>query len=189
MNKKNNKQFRSSDIRMKQAMLELMNTTPFDKITVRLVCERAAVNRSTFYAHYTDICDMIKQMETNLHKDLMNGYPVPGDVTPFSLESFIPFLEFIRKHMDFYRVALKARHEFPIKKGYKTLWEQIIKPLCSKAGITSESEMMFYFIGFQASFTMILKYWVEQGCTEDERMVAQIIVNTMPTVFKNGYGT
>ncbi len=185
MNKKNNKQFRDSDVRMKQAMLELMNTIPFDKITVRLICERAGVNRSTFYAHYTDIYDMIRQMESNLQKDLMNSYPVPGNVTPLSLESFLPFLRFIHKHMDFYRVALKARHEFPLEQGYTPLWEQVIKPLCSQAGITSESEMMFYFIGFQASFTMILKYWVDRGCTEDEKVVAQIIRNIVPTVLKS----
>ena len=59
MNRKNNKQFKSSDMRMKGAMLELMNTTPFEKITVRLICEKAKVNRSTFYAHYMDIYDMI----------------------------------------------------------------------------------------------------------------------------------
>lgn len=185
MNKKNNRQFRDSDIRMKQAMLELMNAMPFDKITVRLICERAGVNRSTFYAHYTDIYDMIGQMESNLQKDLMNSYPVSIDVTPFSLESFIPFLEFIHRHMDFYRIALRTRHEFPLKQGYTPLWEQVIKPLCSQAGITSESEMMFYFIGFQASFTMILKYWVDRGCTEDAKTIAQIMENIIPAVLKN----
>lgn len=55
MNRKNNRQYKGSDVRMKQAMLELMNLLPFDKITVRLICEKAEVNRSTFYAHYSDI--------------------------------------------------------------------------------------------------------------------------------------
>lgn len=185
MNKKNNKQFRNSDVRMKQAMLEVMNTMPFEKITVRLICERAGVNRSTFYAHYTDIYDMIEQMESNLQKDLMNRYPVPGNVSPLTFASFIPFLEFIRKHKDFYRVALKTRDEFPLKQGYTPLWEQVFKPLCTQAGISSESEMLFYFIGFQAGFTMILKHWVEHGCVEDEEKVAQIIRNIIPSVLKN----
>lgn len=59
MNRKNNKQYQDSAARMERAVLELMNQTPFEKITVRLICESAGVNRSTFYAHYTDICDMI----------------------------------------------------------------------------------------------------------------------------------
>lgn len=185
MNKKNNKQFQGSAARMEQAMLELMNTTPFEKITVRLICDRAEVNRSTFYAHYTDIYNMVEQMETNLQKELMNDYPVPGSVTPLSLESFIPFLEFIRKHKDFYRIALKTRREFPLKQGFEPLWNQIIRPLCLKAGITSENEMMFYFVGFQAGFTMILKYWVEHGCAESTEAIAQIIQNTLPSVWKS----
>lgn len=185
MNRKNNRQFRDSDVRMKRAMLETMNTTPFDKITVRLICEKAGVNRSTFYAHYADIYDMIGQMETNLQKKLMESYPFPGEVVPFSQESFIIFLKFIREHRDFYQVALKARRDFPLRQGFDPLWEQIIKPLCIKAGIASESEMMFYFVGFQAGFTMILKRWVEQGCVETEEKIAQIIEAIIPSVWKN----
>lgn len=184
MNKKNNRQFQNSDIRMKQAMLELMNTTSFDKITVRLICQKADVNRSTFYAHYKDIYDMIRQMETNLQKQLMESYAISGKVTPFSLESLIPFLEFIRKHKYFYRIALKARWAFPIREGFDPLWEQIIRPLCQKAGITSEEEMMFYFVGFQAGFTMILKRWLEQDCVENKEKIAQIIRNIIPPIWK-----
>lgn len=185
MNTKNNKQFQNSDVRMKCAMLELMNTTPFDKITVRLICERAKVNRSTFYAHYADIYDMIEQMETNLQKKLMDEYLASEKVIPLSRESFITFLEFIKKHRDFYRVALKARREFPIKQGYVPLWDQIIRPLCLEAGIASEDEMMFYFVGFQAGFTMILKRWVEQDCVQSEEKMAEIIRNIIPSVWKS----
>lgn len=185
MNKKNNRQFQNSDVRMKQAMLELMNTVPFEKITVRLICSRAGVNRSTFYAHYADIYDMIKQMETNLQKELIDNYPVSEKVIPFSPESFITFLKFIRKHRDFYRIALKTRREFPLKQGFEPLWEQIIRPLCLKAGISSENEMIFYFVGFQAGFTMILKRWVEQGCVESEEKIAQIIQNIIPSVLRS----
>lgn len=185
MNKKNNKQFQSSDVRMKQAMLELMNTTAFDKITVRLICAKAGVNRSTFYAHYSDIYDMIKQMETNLQKKLLDSYRASEKVIPLSPESFLLFLRFIREHRDFYRIALKARQEFPLKQGFEPLWEQIVKPLCLRAGIRSESEMMFYFVGFQAAFTMILKRWVELGCEEGEEKIAQIIQNILPSIWKN----
>lgn len=185
MNKKNNKQFQSSDIRMKQAMLELMNTTPFDKITVRLICAKAEVNRSTFYAHYIDIYDMIEQMETNLKKKLLDNYSVSETVIPLSLESFITFLGFIREHKDFYRIALKARREFPLKQGLEPLWEQIIRPRCFEAGITSENEMMYYFVGFQAGLTMILKRWVEQDCIENEEKIAQILRNIVPSIWKS----
>lgn len=167
---------------MERAMLEAMNRMPFEKITVRLLCEKAGVNRSTFYAHYSDIYDMIRQMESNLQKELIDSYPAPGHVTPLSFSSFIPFLKFIRKHRDFYRIALKARNDFPLEQGYLPLWEQVITPLCIRAGISCENEMYYYFAGFQASFTTILKHWLERGCKEDEEKIAQIIQNIIPEI-------
>ena len=78
-------------------------------------------------------------MENNLQKELMKDYPVPGKVTLLSTESFIPFLEFIKRHRDFYRIALKTRHEFPLKQGFEPLWDQVIRTLCLKSGIIKNS--------------------------------------------------
>lgn len=184
MNTKNNRQFRLSEQLMEAAMTELMNSMEFEKITVKKICEKAGVNRSTFYAHYTDIFDMIEKMKTNLQKELLESYPVPGAVAVLSLESLLPFLRHIHSHMDFYRVALQTRREFPIRQGYQQMWKQVVIPLCQKADITSESEMMLYFIGFQAGLTMILKQWVDTGCQESEEKIAQIIRNCIPLIWQ-----
>ena len=75
----------------------------------------------------------------NVMLELMKDYPVPGKVTLLSTESFIPFLEFIKKHRVFYRIALKTRHEFPLKQGFEPLWDQVIRTLCLKSGIIKNS--------------------------------------------------
>lgn len=71
MNTKNNQRYRETEIRMDAAMLELMKHTEFEKITVKKICETAGVNRSTFYAHFTDIYDMLDRMEDFLHQELL----------------------------------------------------------------------------------------------------------------------
>lgn len=71
MNTKNNKRFHDTEIRMEAAMLEIMKNTEFEKITVKKICEKAEVNRSTFYAHFIDIYDMIDKMEKELSKEKM----------------------------------------------------------------------------------------------------------------------
>lgn len=184
MNRKNNRQFQSSAARMEGAILELIHSMPLEKITVRLLCEKAGVNRSTFYAHYMDLYDMLEQMESRMRKDLMKDYPVPGNTTPLSRESFLPFLRFIRGHRKFYQAVLKTRRDFPLKQGFAPLWNQVIRPLCLDAGITNENEMLLYFIGFQAGFTMILRQWVDQGCTESEEKIAEILQNIVPAVWQ-----
>lgn len=84
MNKKNNHRFRETEIRMQTAMLEIMKNTEFKKITVKKICEKAGVNRSTFYAHFIDIYDMLDKMQIELRKELLESYKDAGKYTIFS---------------------------------------------------------------------------------------------------------
>lgn len=45
-----------------QALADLLQEKPLDKITVTDVVRRAEINRGTFYAHYTDIPDVINHL-------------------------------------------------------------------------------------------------------------------------------
>ena len=47
---------------IKTALADLLQEKPLDKITVTDVVNRAQINRGTFYAHYSDIPDVIHQM-------------------------------------------------------------------------------------------------------------------------------
>lgn len=184
MNTKNNQRFRETEVRMESAMLELMKQTKFEEITVKKICEKAQVNRSTFYAHFMDIYDMLDKMETFLSCELLERYQsMPlGKDPAFSEKSFIPFLQHIKKHKYFYKINFQTRKTFPIQQGYEPLWNKIIKPRCQKAGITSEEDMLYYFISFQAGLTVILKRWVDTDCKKEEAAVAKIITNSIPSV-------
>ncbi|MCI8402032.1 MAG: TetR/AcrR family transcriptional regulator [Lachnospiraceae bacterium] len=179
MNVKNNQRYHDTEIRMEAAMLKLMKHTEPEKITVRKICEQAQVNRSTFYAHFIDIFDMLDKMEAELGKELMERY-TPGNQA-FSEESFLPFLLHIRKHCYFYKVALNNRRSFPIQNGYEKLLS-VIRPFCHRAGITDEEEIICCLTGFQAGFTMILKRWVDNDCLMDENRLAAILLQSLPSV-------
>ena len=140
---KNNQRFRDIEIRMEAAMLDIMKHTKFEKITVKKICEKAQgnssagwtvtaqVNRSTFYAHFMDIYDMVDKIEDLLNTELLEIY------------------------------AAGPREEHLI---------------------FSEESMMYYFISFQARFTMILKHRVNTGWRKPEADVAAIIRNCIPAV-------
>ena len=184
MNTKNNKRFHDTEIRMEAAMLEIMKNTEFEKITVKKICEKAEINRSTFYAHFIDIYDMIDKMEKELSKELLNQYSAYSELQVFSEESFIPFLRHIKKHKYFYKINLQTRKDFPLKQGFERLWE-VIKNICIQNGITSDEEIMYYLIYFQAGFTMTLKHWVDTDCKEDEAKLAKIIRKCIPSTLSS----
>lgn len=52
------------------AFLELMEEVGFSKINVRMIIERADINRSTFYLHYLDKYDLLDQVEEDILSEL-----------------------------------------------------------------------------------------------------------------------
>ena len=60
MNKSESKYFNTA-ARMDEAFLELLSRKSFAYISVKEICEKAGVNRSTFYLHYETIGDLLNE--------------------------------------------------------------------------------------------------------------------------------
>ena len=48
-----------------QALVQLVQERPVSKISVKELCERADVNRSTFYAHFRNPHDLLQSIEND----------------------------------------------------------------------------------------------------------------------------
>lgn len=67
MNTKNNQRTGLSKLLFKNALMDLLKEKgSVAKISVRELCERAELNRSTFYAHYDEPNDLLMEIETEL---------------------------------------------------------------------------------------------------------------------------
>jgi len=59
---------------IKQAFLSLRNQYTPEKIKVKDICERAMINKTTFYKHYVDSLDLANEIEENCIDKLMNAF-------------------------------------------------------------------------------------------------------------------
>ena len=60
MNKAESKYFNTA-VKFNKALLSLLEKKPFEYITISEICEKAEVNRSTFYLHYENTGDLLKE--------------------------------------------------------------------------------------------------------------------------------
>ena len=60
MNKSESKYFNTA-LRMDEALIALLEKKDLEYITVKEICEKAGVNRSTFYLHYESIADLVNE--------------------------------------------------------------------------------------------------------------------------------
>ena len=59
------------------AFLELRSRKAIEKITVKELCEKAEINKSTFYTHFKDIYDLSEQLEIQTANEIISGLRHP----------------------------------------------------------------------------------------------------------------
>ena len=57
--------------------LPICSKKPLEKITIKELCEKAQINKSTFYSHYKDIYDLSDQLETDVVASVIEAIPNP----------------------------------------------------------------------------------------------------------------
>ena len=70
MPEKTDRRIRYTKMVLKQSLLNLMRDQPIEKISVKDICEKADINRGTFYTHYADPYDLLAQIENELFDEI-----------------------------------------------------------------------------------------------------------------------
>lgn len=124
---------------LEEAFLQLLAEMPYESITVSEVTRKAGLNRGTFYAHFTDIDDLMftvmRELSAHLDKILAtvlncqfiaNPEPVLRKVGSFvntnhallerllSTRTLDPFYQGLREHLR-QQVTVRLTHDFPHK--------------------------------------------------------------------------
>lgn len=55
---------------LRDSLIELLREKPISRLTITKLCAKADINRATFYSHYTDQFDLLKQIETAFITDI-----------------------------------------------------------------------------------------------------------------------
>ncbi|MCR5144950.1 MAG: TetR family transcriptional regulator C-terminal domain-containing protein [Lachnospiraceae bacterium] len=70
MEKRENRRVKMTKRLLTESILSFLEEKPLHKITVKEICEKADVNRSTYYAYYADPYDQINKMEDEIMMDM-----------------------------------------------------------------------------------------------------------------------
>lgn len=95
---------------LKESLLELMKEKSFSSISIRDVTDRADMNRTTFYLHYTDTAQLLQSVVEDLLEDAqelidthIQETVTDGTVRPV----FEPILDFVVEHQTVCTILLE----------------------------------------------------------------------------------
>lgn len=109
MNTKDNQRARLTRMLLKQAYMRLMNEKQTAKISVKDICEKAEVNRSTFYLHYSEPNAILMELEDEtiaLVKDALFSIGAMESESPDAPDRLLSFLHYVQRNDELFRTFL-----------------------------------------------------------------------------------
>ncbi len=185
MNKSESKYYNTA-LLMNQALIELLNKKDYEFITIKEICKKAGVNRSTFYLHYDNIDDLLSETIENTNKKFLSyftekdiSYKIKSnekdDLILITPEYLLPYLNYIKDNKVVYQVSAKHPIMMQSIKKYNLLQENILYPIFSRFNIQENLRKYFsayYIHGVYA----IIDEWIKDGCKDDISLIVDTII-------------
>lgn len=78
-NKKEDRRIRHTKERLRNALVDLLKTENINKLTVTKICNKADVNRGTFYSYFNDVYDLLEYTENEMFESVIELYRVSAE--------------------------------------------------------------------------------------------------------------
>lgn len=170
MNTKNNQRYKSGDKKIETAFLSLIYNKSYEDIKIIDICKSAQINRSTFYAHYDDINDLVVKIENKFASSVSAIFECG---TRWEHQAFVEMFEFIKKNKYFYKAFLNIPYITFAEKKHK---EHILGNIKNENLLKIDDVDLFYRSNFfGAGVKELCRLWLERDCAETPEQMASII--------------
>lgn len=186
MNKSECKYFNTA-LLMDQALLLLLEKKDLEFITIKEICQKAGVNRSTFYLHYENIYELLEETIAMLHKEFLNSFdlePISKQNQPstqneaflIKKEYLIPYLNFVKKNKRILKTIHNKPATFGAEAAYKSMYEKVFYPSLAPFNLP-ENKKVYILEYFTKGVAAIIYKWVEMDCNDDIEHIVDIILD------------
>ena len=186
MNKSESKYFNTA-VKMNKALIHLLEKKSFEYISISEVCKEAGVNRSTFYLHYENICDLLEETMQYMIDSFLSYFPVDMELIKLDFSCFElvelnyiteeylnPYLSFIKENHRIFSTALLNSRVFGFEKIFNRMYANIFEPILQRFNYPVEDRkyvMIYYLNGVNA----VVMQWIKDDCVKPISCISRII--------------
>lgn len=161
---------------LKDAFLRAMGEKPVNKITVKEICDRAELNRATFYTHYKDVYDLLSHIENELVCDIANSL---GDTENVPLkEVLLLVFAAVKKNAELCAILFSNHGNKEVLRRIIEMGRQIgVKSWRDAMPEASDGQLQRLYDFFAHGSVAIIERWVRDGMREDPAIPASFIAS------------
>jgi len=167
MNTPNNKRKKASQEKIEKTFLELIQTKEIEDITISDICKIAKLNRSTFYANYIDIYDLVEKVSLRMADEFAEFQIASNSKQDPS--GYLNFFNYIKSNQIFFKTYFKLESisispitQYNIEMATKYYNNQYID---------------YHIEFFRAGLNAIIKKWLNNNCKETPEEMVQILLS------------
>jgi AcrR family transcriptional regulator len=163
---------------LRESFIELLREKHISKITIKEICEKADVNRGTFYFHYRDQYDLLEQMEQELICDInkyLDELRFDKDESE-ALQMMTKIFEYIIKNDKLCTVILSDNCDIDFKKEIMMLVQkQYLTEWTNNNKI--DDEIIEYIYSFATNGSIgVIQNWLQSGMKKSAHDMAEIML-------------
>lgn len=186
MNKSESKYFNTA-VKMDKAFLTLLERKDFAYITVKEICAKAEVNRSTFYLHYETLDDLLSESVEYITDQFISYMKMDVDTFITSIKEcpveelylitpkyLMPYLNYVKEHRRLFLTAMKNTKALRLEEIYDRLFRFVFIPILDRYQVSAESReyiMAFYVQGIMA----IITQWLKDDCQDTVEQIIEVM--------------
>ena len=189
LNKSESKYYNTACL-MNESLILLLEKKDYSFITVKEICEKAGVNRSTFYLHYETMNDLLSEtieyVGKKIHKKFNNKVLDKQTIKNSKLEDLflitpeylLPYLEFLKENKAIYKIAYSQPNVLKEQYIVSHLFKNIFEPILDRFLVPKEEHrymMSFYLNGMSA----VMIEWIRNDCKEENQTILSILTKCL----------
>ncbi len=176
MEKKEDRRTAMTKRMLKDALIEMLNGKDIYHISIRELCEKADVNRSTFYKYYGNQFDLLTDMENDLLLFLAGLIKDPEADTIKAIEIACAYLE---DHLEFARLIFNNNVDpaFPQKVFSMEAVKEAVLEKCGDRHNNNELEYLYNYVTYGAY--RVVCVWLNKNERESPGVIADILAKTL----------
>lgn len=174
-----NRKTRYTKTVLRDSLIELMKEKPVSKITIKELCENADINRTTFYAHYTDQYDLLQNIEEETLswcKDMIVNFSTRSDKVEM-LKNLENIFNYIFENKNHIQVLMSEQGDIDFQKKLITMiYEQCGMSPLAEIGADLVTRELYFIFAINGSIGLI-QHWLKNGLNKTSLEMAEIIYN------------
>lgn len=187
----NDRRIRRTKKILTDAFIELLIEKKLNEISIKELCEKADVNRGTFYLHYQDIYDFKHQLEQELYeelKKLIHPFTSMTGIDPYSL--FFDLYTYIQKNAKLFIALLGPNGDISFLTTLKTLFKDyyLLSTLLQNQPITHTMNLEYAYEFVSSGFIGLVTNWLqsEHPYTIEEMatLTSRVVFDGLPALIK-----